>query len=163
MICSIYIFTNKVNNKQYVGSTIGDPQRRYNQHIYNAKYENVHQYNYPLYQAMRKYGFDSFTFEVIYQEDCSEEHIRDIEREYIIKYNTLSPNGYNQTLETQHPLSDDKSYQKMSETKRENAKRIAELDNNNNIVQIWRSIVDCAEDTGLGEKHLAQNAIGSES
>ncbi len=78
-----------------------------------------------------------------------------MEKEYIIKLNTLSPNGYNQTLDTEHPINAIESYQKMSNTKREFAKRVAEIDNDHNILNIWRSIVDCAEDTLIGEKHIA--------
>jgi len=57
---TIYCFTNLINNKKYVGSTISKPNVRYNQHIYNAFHKNTHQYNYPLYQAIRKYGIINF-------------------------------------------------------------------------------------------------------
>ena len=43
----------------------------------------------------------------------------------------------------------------MSETKRENAKDVAEVDQENKILNIWRSIADCAEATGLDEKKIA--------
>lgn len=152
---TIYCFTNLINNKKYVGSTISKPNVRYNQHIYNAFHKNTHQYNYPLYQAIRKYGIINFQFSILEQKNCSEEEIRKIEKEYIIKLNTLSPNGYNQTLDTQHPINAIESYQKMSNTKRESAKKVAEIDNNKQILNIWRSIVDCSEETLIGEKHIA--------
>lgn len=152
---TIYCFTNLINNKKYIGSTIQEPSVRYNQHLYNATHENIHQYDYPLYQAIRKYGLRNFTFEILYQIDCSEEKIREIEQQYIIKYNTLSPNGYNQTLDTKHPINNEEAYQKMSETKRENSKEVVEVDKNNNILQKWRSIIDCAEDTKLDERKIA--------
>ena len=152
---TIYCFTNLINNKKYIGSTISDPNRRYNQHIYNATHENTHQYNYPLYQAIRKYGLENFTFDILLQKDCTEEEIRKIEHDYIIKYNTISPNGYNQTLDTLHPINSVESYKKISETKRENAKNVAEVDEQNNILFIYRSIADCAETTGLDPKKIA--------
>ena len=153
-ICSIYCFTNQINGKKYIGSTIQAPNIRYNQHIYNATHENAHQYNYPLYQAIRKYGIDNFTFEVIYQTECSEEEIRLVEADYIHEFNTILPNGYNQTNDTQHPINATESYQKMSNTKRENAKKVALVDENNNILKIFRSIVDCAEEMGADEKKI---------
>ena len=67
---SIYCFTNLKNNKKYIGSTIVEPNRRYSQHIYNATHENAHQYNYPLYQAIRKYGIENFKFEILEQKEC---------------------------------------------------------------------------------------------
>lgn len=159
--CSIYCFTNKLNDKKYIGSTIVEPGRRYSQHIYNATHENAHQYNYPLYQAIRKYGLENFTFEILEQLECKEEDIRIKEREYILHFNTVSPNGYNQTDDTQHPINTAESYKKMSETKRENAKRVAEVDENNNILQIWRSIADCAEALDLNKKHIADCCRGN--
>jgi len=56
--------------------------------------------------------------------------LREIEHDYLIKNNVLVPNGYNQTLDTKHPRNDPLIYQKVRETKRNNAKRVAEIDNN---------------------------------
>lgn len=154
-IKTIYCFTNLINNKKYIGSTIIAPNKRYNQHIYCAFHENTHQYNYPLYQALRKYGLENFKYEILFQKNCSEEEIRGIEKEYIIQYNSLSPNGYNQTLDTVHPINNPKIQAKVSETKRNKAKEVAEIDENQQILHIWRSIIDCSEETGLGEKHIA--------
>lgn len=158
--CTIYCFTNKINQKKYIGSTIVQPNIRYNQHIYNATHENAHQYNYPLYQAIRKYGIENFEFTILEQLECTEEEIREREKEYILELETISPKGYNQTSNTLHPINDAESYAKMSQTKREKAKNVAEVDGNNNILQVWRSIVDCAEDTHLNEKHIANCCRG---
>ena len=158
--CSIYCFTNLINGKQYIGSTIVEPNRRYNQHMYNATHENAHQYNYPLYEAIRKYGKENFDFKILYQEECEEEYIRQLEKDYILRFNTLSPNGYNQTDNTEHPINAIESYKKMSETKRNNAKRVAQIDNNNNIIKIFRSIVDCAEETHEDEKKIGSCCRG---
>ena len=157
---TIYCFTNLINNKKYIGSTINDPNKRYSQHLYNATHSNAHQYNYPLYQAIRKYGIENFKYEILKQIDCSEQEIRNIEHEYIIKYNTLSPNGYNQTLDTNHPIGEETSYQKMSNTKREKAKKVAEIDKDYNILNIWRSIADCAENTNCSAAQIANCCRG---
>lgn len=91
--CSIYMFTNKINGKKYIGSTIVEVNKRYNQHIYNATHPEAHQYNYPLYQAIRKYGLENFSFEVLLTIECEEEQIRQLEKDFIIIHNSLSPNG----------------------------------------------------------------------
>lgn len=161
-IFTIYMFINKINNKKYIGSTVVKPNIRYNQHIYNATHENVHQYHYPLYEAMRKYGIDNFDFSIIEQLVCTETELRQKEKEYIIKYNTLSPNGYNQTLETEHPINAIESYKKMSQTKRDNAKCVVEVDKDFNILNQWNSIVDCAEATQINEKLIAAVCRGEQ-
>lgn len=151
----IYMFTNLINCKKYIGSTIKEPNIRYNQHIYDSKHQNSHKYNYPLYQAFRKYGIENFRYDILVAKDCSEQEIREIEQKFIIAYNTLSPNGYNQTLDTKHPINDIQSYKKMSNTKRENAKRIAQTDQDGiKIIKIYRSIADCADETGLDRNKI---------
>lgn len=155
----IYSFTNLINGKKYIGSTINSPDRRYAQHLYNVKH-NTDKSQYPLYCAIRKYGKENFKFEVLAELDCSEEELRQSEHEYIMKYDTVTPNGYNQTADTSHPINSPETYAKIRETKRERAKRVAEIDTNHNILHIWRSIVDCAEETGLGEKHIASCCRG---
>lgn len=152
---SIYNFINLINNKRYIGSTTQDPSIRYNQHIYNVNNDKSNKYNYPLYCAIRKYGIENFKFEILEQLDCSEAQLRKKEKEYIDKYNTVSPNGYNQTNYTEQPLRDPSFNHKISESKRDNSKQVAEIDINYNILNTWRSIVDCAEETKLDEKKIA--------
>ena len=67
----IYCFTNLINNKKYIGSTISEINIRYNQHMYNAFNKNSDKYNYPLYCAIRKYGINNFKFEILEQKVCS--------------------------------------------------------------------------------------------
>lgn len=53
-----------------------------------------------------------------------------------------------------HPINAVESYQKMSETKRESAKRVALVDEDNNIIEIYRSIADCSEILKLDAKKI---------
>lgn len=50
-----------------------------------------------LYRAFNKYGFDNFEWQLLTSTENRSE-INQLENEYIIKYNTLSPNGYNLKL-----------------------------------------------------------------
>lgn len=156
----IYCFTNLINGKKYIGSTTKKPNERYNQHLYNARHKDSEKYNYPLYSAIRKYGENNFRFEILRELDVDEIALRKIEQEFIILFDCLSPKGYNQTLDTNHPLSDPLTYAKISNTKREQAKRVAEIDEDNKIIQIWRSIADCSEETGLNDRKIASCCRG---
>lgn len=87
----IYKITNKINGKGYVGvTTRKDPKERWRQHELCAKKTN----GCPLLSsAIVKHGIENFKFEVLII--CFDEDIFHYEVEYIAKYKTLAPNGYN--------------------------------------------------------------------
>ena len=60
----IYKITNKLNNKSYIGQTI-DIERRWRSHKTEPFNPNSDAYNTLFYRAIRKYGIDSFIFEII--------------------------------------------------------------------------------------------------
>ncbi len=84
----IYVITNKLNGKQYVGQT----QRPLKERIYEHRHGKV------LYidRVIRKIGWENFTVEVL--EVCKTlEELNEREMYWIRKLNTKKPNGYNQT------------------------------------------------------------------
>lgn len=89
---NIYVITNKINNKKYVGQSI-DVEKRWSEHKYNSK-RNTTIY---LYNSMKKYGIDNFTLEVI-EENIPLQMIDSRESYWIEKLNTYRPEGYNLTL-----------------------------------------------------------------
>lgn len=92
----IYKAINILNKKIYIGQTKFPLKKRVLEHKYNAQYD-IDTY---FYRAIRKYGFENFKFIVI---DAAH-NIRELcklENFYILKYNSLAPNGYNSTIWTQ--------------------------------------------------------------
>ena len=144
----IYKITNQKNRMVYIGSSI-EVERRWRQHKEASINEKDHHYNYPLMVAFREFGIANFTFEVIdtlpdYQAMIKAEH------DWIVKENCVIPNGYNQTHQTDSPLLDPAIAKKMSDTKRAKyGKRVCEIDENKNILEIWDSLAEAGEKTGL--------------
>lgn len=88
----IYKITSKTTGKIYVGQSINIKKRFY-EHTYKAFDKKELGYSSILHQAMRKYGIEDFSLEII--EECSVDQLDERERYWIKELNTLSPNGYN--------------------------------------------------------------------
>lgn len=85
----IYCFTNKINGKQYVGSTINRLKTRINNH-FNLKSSGA-----PLLvKALKKYGKEGFSVEQIDDAKTIGE-LNDKEIYWIKKLKSKAPNGYN--------------------------------------------------------------------
>lgn len=89
----VYKITNKVNNKIYIGITSKGLSARWKEHLYNAE----HGCPFKLHNAIRKYGKENFSIELI--DFCNSwEELEEKEKQYISEYNTLSDEfGYNMT------------------------------------------------------------------
>ncbi len=86
-ISGIYYIQNKINNKKYIGKS---------ENCYGRWLSHKNNYligNNPLYEDMRKYGIENFYFKII--EKTPIYLLDKRQKEYIQKYNTLIPNGYN--------------------------------------------------------------------
>lgn len=86
----IYLITNTVTKKQYVGQTLRDDVRtRWRQHTWPCNMNS----GTCLSNAFNKYGVEAFKFQIICI--CFDEACNQLEIDYIKKFNTLAPNGYN--------------------------------------------------------------------
>ena len=93
----IYCLTNKINNKKYVGRT-NDIKRRMIQHKNDSFNKNCkRKYETPLAQAIRKYGWENFSIEILDKNENAD-IINELEKHYINKLNTYGKNGYNASI-----------------------------------------------------------------
>ena len=85
----VYIHTNKINNKKYIGVTKLDPEQRWKNGMGYKKQS--------FYNAIMKYGWDNFQHKIIYKNlTAKEASIK--EQELIKKFQSNNPNfGYNNT------------------------------------------------------------------
>ena len=90
----IYKITNLQNGKCYIGQSV-DIEARWKDEIQRAFIETDNSYNYPLSRALRNYGIENFSFEVI--EECSQLNLNEREKYWIEYFNSFC-SGYNQTL-----------------------------------------------------------------
>lgn len=87
----IYVITNKINNKQYVGQTRQTIQKRFAEHVYASKKAEPPQ---TISKAIKKYSPKNFIIEQL--EECDNEFLDDREKYWIKQLNTFNC-GYNET------------------------------------------------------------------
>lgn len=91
----IYKITNNINKKVYIGLTCRDIHRRWIEHCSRARQENN---NFYLHNAIKKYGENNFTIEIL-DKTTSIEELNQLEQKYIKLYHSNDKQyGYNLTL-----------------------------------------------------------------
>ena len=71
----IYLITNKINGKGYVGLSVNIQQRWWdhrNKSMRSTKKEDIDK---PLYKAIRKYGLENFELNIL--EECKQEELKE--------------------------------------------------------------------------------------
>jgi len=116
----VYKFTNKFNRKVYIGQSV-NIEKRYKEHKRSI---NIDYNNYWI-NAIKKYGFDNFDFEVLIE--CPKENLNYWERFYISYYCSNNPDyGYNKTSGGQIGFTykvTEESRKKMSESQKGNTNK----------------------------------------
>lgn len=87
----VYLLTNRVNGKQYVGQSVRGAVVRFCEHVKCA----ANGVDTVLYRAMRKWGAHNFRVRVL--KSATEPLLNGLERYYIARRATLLPHGYNST------------------------------------------------------------------
>ena len=133
----IYKYTNKINGKIYIGQTT-DEKGRISSHKNSKDFDYFH-------CAIRKYGFDNFEYKVLFRIYClSKQDLRNtlnIKEELIIRLlNSTNPSiGYNMQKGGSFFITSNKS----------NSDKIVQLDLFGDVINIWDSVTDAKNNTGL--------------
>ena len=139
----IYLFINKVNNKKYVGQSV-DISRRYYQHSINSYNSNHKEYNSYFYRAIRKHGFNNFSFEIL--EECNLEELDNREKYWIEYYQSnIEEKGYNLTIGGSG--GPDRS------------KTIYQYDLNKNFIRTFKNAYEAAKELNLHQSAIQQCAM----
>ena len=94
IVSGIYTITNNINNKKYVGLSKNCYKRWYDHKEAARRPKKPYQFRSPIYNAMRKYGINNFSFNII--EECPVDKLKEREIYWIEKLDTYN-NGYNAT------------------------------------------------------------------
>ena len=107
------------NGKSYIGQTTS--KNILNRWRYDGKgYKNCTVF----YKAIEKYGWNNFSHEVLEEVEFDDIYqLNQIEENYIVKFNTLIPNGYNLITKGENKIVSDVTRKKLSEKTKEQLKR----------------------------------------
>ena len=91
--CGIYKIENLINHHKYIGQSINIYERWKN----HNRVSRIKKDNYPIHCAIRKYGIENFSFEIIEELPPNQRILDEREIYWIDYYNTLI-DGYNATF-----------------------------------------------------------------
>jgi len=141
----IYVMENIMNHKKYIGQT-NNFQKRMISHKSDANNPQSHSYDYPLSNAIRKYGWDNFNNYIIEEipEEAGQEYINERERFFIQYYNSLSnQEGYNICLGgAGHPREKKTYEEKLQDSKLFSAMEIKDIQNRLRNNETFKSILE---------------------
>lgn len=140
---SVYIHTNTINGKRYVGITSMKPKKRWN---YGYGYELQPKF----YKAITKYGWDKFSHDVV-ATGLSRDEACDLEKSLIAKYDTIK-NGYNVS---EGGIEMDKAMGRMVVDKYN--------PDTGEYICSYASIMDAAFDVQTSDSHISEACRGKHS
>ena len=85
----IYKISNNFDEKEYIGQTWRDLEKRFKQHC------EPRSGCLKLRNSMQTHGKENFIIELIWEGECTQEELDKKEVEFISLFNTMSPYGYN--------------------------------------------------------------------
>ena len=95
MLGKIYKITNKLNGKVYIGQTIKSLKERFEKHCWGTTEKDQYHLNMAIKKAIRKYGKENFTIELIEEVETTKLDEREV---YWISFYDSYNKGYNCTL-----------------------------------------------------------------
>lgn len=182
----VYIHTNKLNGKKYVGITCQDPNKRWRN---GNGYKNGYFSN-----AIKKYGWDNFEHEIVY-DGIPEDFAKQFEMELIEKYKTMdgrygynlceggnSTTGYHHTESSKSKMSASKKgmykgnrnpmygkrgklapaygLKRSDDFKKKHQVKVIVMDMDYNVIKQCDSIIEAHELTGCDRRNISRVCRG---
>lgn len=140
MLWKIYKITCNINGKSYIGNTRLPLEERWR----NGR---GYQKQRAIYSDILKYGWDNFTKELLCECNTLKES-RKLEAEYIKKFNTIFPNGYN-VLRGCFNICDSG----------EDIKNICQIDKNGELVKIWANSTELKKEYSINQIRTIRSCV----
>lgn len=142
MVKIVYKITNKINNKIYIGQT-NNLKRRIQEHKHDKRN------NHPIHNAIKKYGWENFEIEILYQgENYNEE-----EKKWITYYDSRNKTkGYNIVSGGQDSCGEDNPMAKITQSQ---ANDVMDLLQHTN-----KSYKEMSSETGVSIKNIIHINFG---
>jgi group I intron endonuclease len=138
----IYLITNKVTGKRYVGQTISTIEKRWSQHKCESKRKKTKSI---LHDSIKKYGENSFEIKILVK--CNNLKEMNYREDYCIKlFKTLAPNGLNLKRGGENRTHTEESKKRMSVSQLKLNKKLTE--------EQKKRISDCRKGKKLSLKHI---------
>ena len=174
---TVYMHTNKINKKVYVGITCQEPKKRWKNGLGYLDNEKT-----KFARAIAKYGWDGFEH-IIFAENVTHDEACHMEQLLIVLYDTIN-NGYNITKggdgvcgfhHTEEAKQKNReahigkkhtkeAKQKMSKSrtgeKHFRATKIMQYDKEMNLIKIWDCIMDIERELGINHRHISDVCKG---
>ena len=144
----VYVHTNKMNGKKYVGQTCQLPPER--------RWKNGDGYRGCLhfYSAIKKYGWDNFEHEILH-DNLTKEEADKLENELIKKYNTTNNEcGYN--------IKEGGAKGRVAkETILKLSKSVGQYSVDGQLIKIWDSITDVERELNINTANISSCCLGT--
>lgn len=162
----IYKIENTINHKVYIGQTTQKRgfkdrycrkgqgiERVYNSYLRDKKHNRS--YNIHLFNAIKKYGFNAFTVDEIFDVASTEHELNEKEMFYIKQFDAFN-NGYNSTLGGEGMSG----YQPPTGRNHKQSIRVCQINPNGELIKVWDSFGDIHRELGLAKGAIANVCAG---
>lgn len=154
----VYVLTNTVNGKQYVGQTTKTAEWRFQKHSLRSQYRSR------INCAISKYGKENFTVETV-DEAVDRKELDALERLYIFALQTLDPaKGYNvahggigNNIRTKEAAAKAGAKLKGRKIPRESVERMAATKRGRPRTAAEQAVLDKMREKRTGQKHTAES------
>jgi len=136
----IYLITCLINDKKYVGQTIGSVEKRWKKHIKGNWDKNIEFF--PIQRSFKKHGIENFKIDILEENIEEQNKLDDAEIHYSEIYNSLVPNGYNLRVGNARGKVSDEIKEKISKANKGRPR-----------TEIW---LKRSSDSHMGNKHTEE-------